>query len=409
MKRHIAILLVILALAEARGFAREPLAPPSPSKTASTRVGSIGEGTDGNSLFIGHYGEAIEFPYLWDAEAELRGGMEVVYFHRKSHDDFGYKPFNPTPADYKLENFAPLGLMELVIIPKNAPGGLRSLEAIRQAKEQELKNNGVEYKVFHSMSDLHWPAGTFHIEVIKPYRLVQAYAESSKEFYILTTGGRLNEGDFGLSRDRVQDYYHADNIVSRSVGSHLLRVNKKIIRNSIFEVTTDEFNRLFSSSCPLGLWALCGAFSAVMLMIAIWPRKSGRTTRLQIFGYSLFAFPTLLALLGFLCVYLPFRVGGVAWKHSEDAMIIPTLLIPLMSWLAARRYGSQHVSRVMVWIGGLAALWIGALTLGPRSEFSWPVSDLIFWNTVILHLVGIIFGAVFAAAFGALAHREDKR
>jgi len=184
MNRRISLAAGLL-LTAAVTAAREPLAPPSPYGAAPT-----------SSLFIGHYGQALEFPSGWAAEAEMRGEAEIVHFHRAFVNGDPTIPFNPKPSEYTLGKFASMGLMELVVIPKDARGGMRSLEALREAKERTLNANGVAFELRDA--DGRWPSGTFHVEASKPHRYSQTYSQTSKRFYIFTTsGGRGDEaGDF---------------------------------------------------------------------------------------------------------------------------------------------------------------------------------------------------------------------
>jgi len=131
MKRHLAMLIAGLSFVAAPLFAVEPATPPSPDDPEETV----------NAVFIGRYGESFELPHGWTADAESNGLTEIVYIHRKSFDDSGLKPFHPKPSDYKLDRFATLGLLELVV----APGGLRGLSDLRAAKEKELNETGAAF------------------------------------------------------------------------------------------------------------------------------------------------------------------------------------------------------------------------------------------------------------------------
>lgn len=146
MKRIFTPLALCLALSAGNLLARESTAPPPPS-TSDSSTGALTPGPDGTTLFVGHFGETLVVHYGWTAKAEIRGVAEIVHIHRKSHDDFGLRPFQPKPSDFKLENFAPMGLMELVVVPKNAPGGLRTLAELRAAKEKELNSIQAAFRI----------------------------------------------------------------------------------------------------------------------------------------------------------------------------------------------------------------------------------------------------------------------
>lgn len=410
MKRHLARLTVGIALAAAQCFAREPGAPPSPVVEGNvSQVGTTTQSTKGNSLFVGHYGEILELPYGWTAEAELKGETEAVYIHRKSHDEFGRRPFQPKKSDFKPENFTPMGLMELVVIPKNAPGGLRSLKELRRAKENELKQNRVNYKISEVVNDSHWPVGTFHVEASQPYRLVQTYAESQKEFYILTVGGHLEEGDYKLSTDQISEFHHANIYVSESLGDHLLAIHKKSPKEFLFRPEPRDANDF---SAPFSLFRLritAGAINAALLILALFPGNSPRARRARLFGWSLFLTANLMAFIGFLAVYIPVHLYGVLWRNSAAAELIPILLFPWISWIAAKRSGSSHPSRVLISIGILSAILALDIFRGSRLDSARSADVLAYETTLLLFALGLALGGVFAAAFGPLPQKGDRR
>ena len=427
MNRYLTPLIFSFSLAAAQTFAREQQSPPSPSGDGGIpQVGTIkvepnpsGYGT--TSFFVGHYGEMIEFPYSWIAEAELRGKTEAVYFHRKFSDDKNRLPFQPKPADYTLENFARLELMELIVIPKNAPGGLRSLKAIRRAKEEEIAKTGADSKIIDETNEYAWPRGTFHVKTLKPHSTVQTYGESPKEFYILTTGGSLAAGDYDLSEERAADYNYYVEHTLESLRKHLLAVHKQTLGDFIYAHSPDTLN--FFSFAPVSdrskdflssfrsvrFFGLFGTLGAGILVIAFWPGTTSRVRRARLFGRSLFFFAHLTALIGFLFVYCPISIFGVKWQSAADATFMPVLLIPWISWLAARHLGSVRTNRVLISTAMLAALWTILMVLTRHSEDSLPVEYAVFGNTVLLHLLGLIFGSAFVLAFGPLPKNEPPR
>lgn len=410
MKRCIAFLAVGLALSAQRSFAREPQAPPSPVlDDAAPKSQAMTTNHRGNSVFVGHYGEILELSYGWTAEAELRGDIEAIYIHRKSHDEFGQKPFQPKKSEFKAENFAPKGLIELIVIPKKTPGGMRSLKAMRHAKEKELANSGAEYKFSDVTNDFHWPIGTFHVEVRRPHTLVQTYAESPREFYILTFGGDLNPGDFGLTKDRILDFRYAGINISESLGKYLLSVRKPTFSESIFRPEPRDSN---SFSMPFGLQRLritLGAFGLISLSIALWPGTSPKLRRARLFAWSLFAFASLMALTAFFSVFIPVYFGDVIWRQSATAGLIPICLAPLFSWIAAKRLGSVHAKRVLLSVGALSILLALDMMQGSRLDSAKSGDILAYESTLLLFTLGLAFGTVFSLAFGPLPKKGEFR
>lgn len=392
MKRSLAPLIICFALASGRLFAKEPQAPPSPASAPQT--GSLAAGRDGASIFVGHYGESIVIPHGWTARAELRETTEIVYFHRKSHDDFGYKPFQPKPADFKLENFAPMGLMELVVVPKNVPGGLRSLKDIRLAKEKELEASGAAYKTVDESGA--WPRGTFTVRITRPYHVAQTYAQSANEFYIFTSGGVLEEGALGLPKNRAMEYRYAAVDARDSLLEHLRAGDERSPVGTLFTEAPEAGAIMHYFTVPRFL-AVYGGVAAALLVLALLPAASPRA---RLFGWSLFLFSQLTAFAGFLFLYVPVRLAGLMWANPGDAALVPALLIPAAAWLAARRFASVHPGRVLAATGVLAALGAAVLLLGPRSTSPLPSEMALFGVTVVLHLLGLAAGLVFALAFG---------
>lgn len=400
-------LSVILGLSAAHSFALEPQAPPSPSVDAVPRIGTISKGAEGNSIFVGHYGEVIEFPYGWTAEAELRGMTEAAYFHRKSHDVFGFKPFNPKPADYKLENFAPLGLMELVVVPKNAPGGLRRLADIRAAKEKELKASGAAFRIYENPLGGDWPLGTFVVVMQAPHRIEQTYAESPSEFYILTEGGGIEPGDYGLSRAQVLNYAYASQLIRRTLGRSLTAMHGRTVMGRLFErvSATPDF---LEDMRPLRIAGILGLCMAPMLVLAFWPGKSPFGRRARLYGRSLLLFSLASALLGFLVVYVPARAAGLVWRRPSAAMVAVEVWTPLIAWAAAVYFGSARTIRIMSVTCALAASWCALLIFEPQSSSFTSASELLGVNILMAFMTGIVFATGFTLAFGKPAAGEGE-
>jgi hypothetical protein len=105
------------------------------------------------NVIVGHFGEPIELPYGWMAEPAMHDATEIVHMHRRvsklvhTSKGSGYEIEIPKDSDYKPENFTPQDLMQLIALPKDAPGGYSSLDDLRRAKDRELTARGVAHKI----------------------------------------------------------------------------------------------------------------------------------------------------------------------------------------------------------------------------------------------------------------------
>lgn len=417
MKRHLAPLFICLTLTAQPCAAREPQAPPAPSgdAAAQSKLSDVSSGK--KSIFVGRYGEIIELKFDWTAEAEMRDETEAVYFHRKSKEFLGFKPFQPKKSDYKAENFSPMGLMELVVIPKNAPGGMRSLKDLRRAKEQELKRQGADYKIFDEEDGDDWPRGTFHVRTERPYRLQQTYSESPKEFYIFTAGGILETGDYNLGEDLVLDYRSAKDLATRSLKKNLKDLRHKTAGGRLFyfqKISSDDIFSGFKDyslgrdASPLSLKILATT-SFAMLGLALWPGRTGPARRTRLFGRSLLLFTSLVGFTGFLVVFIPARLFGLIWNSRDLAMAAPIPFIPLIAWAAAYGSGSVHAKRVLAATGTLGVLWVTLFLLSADFKTTDPSPISTLGNTLFSLIVGLTFGFVFALSFGPVPNKEASQ
>ncbi|MBI2385375.1 MAG: hypothetical protein HYV14_05100 [Elusimicrobia bacterium] len=374
-------------------LAIEPAAPPPPY-AATTEKSS-----EGSTLFVGAFGEIIELPYGWTAAPIMHGAAEIVHFHRKSTDDLGLKPFHPNPSDYKPENFEALGLMELMVIPKNAPGGFKSLAQLRQAKEKELLSSGAKYKIAEPAPASEWPQGTFDVATSRPYRLLQTYAESEKEFYILTTAWRPDEAAYAEDKRRALNYRYALEAVDRSLKRHLSKIHAHGGDGRWFAV--DE-NSPPSSSAPdiLRIAYAIAIPIAAMVFFALWPKKSPRSAKIHLFGRALILFSLTSAIAGFLTVYVPARSSHLFWRHLEDALIIASLPNLVIAWGAAHAFGSRHVRRILLSATSLLVLWSAIWFFQPKETVEASAGDGLYLVPLLLFGLGILVASVFTAAFG---------
>lgn len=418
MKFHLTILAAGLIL-PGWSFAREPQAPPSPiADGASAKTGTIqttpnSSGYGAVTLYVGKYGETIELPYYWSTLVEMKDETEVVYFHRNFSDDRSLVPFKPKPSDYKLEDFARLELMELIVIPKKAPGGFRSLAELRANKDKESAKAGANYQIVDETNEYAWPRGTFHVRITRPYRAVQTYTESPEEFFILTSGGDLSDGEFGLSAKRAEDYNYTVDRALESLRKHVISGSNPSDEDSssgkLFVPAGALSQNFFSSFKTSRFVALFGILGGVMAGFAFWPGMTARARRTRFFGKSLFVFAHLAALAGFMSIYCPIAIAGMKWRTSNDATLLPVLLVPLFSAFAARRLGSARARRVLVVTGTIAGLWalLAILTRGPGDRL--PAEFGVFGNTVILYFLGLAFGTAFALFIAPTLPAEESR
>lgn len=416
MNRPSAVLVTVLVLASVKLFAREPQGPPSPAPGTPGRSGTTGLDGGGISLFVGHYGEALKFPSNWAADAELHGETEAVFFHRKFEDKFEFTPFRPKASDYEPENITPMGLMELIVIPRNSPGGLGSLAAIRSRKELELKKNGAEYRIIDETGEKGWPRATFHVSISKPYRLWQTYSQSPGEFYILTVGGAIGSGEFGLDQVRIENFRTAKELVSDSLIKHIQALELRTPAGGLFRFRDDAAQNIFSrfgnfirydGSMPAAMPMT--AFGVVLLILAMWPRSAPGSRRVRLVGRSILFFTLLSGFLGFLAVYLPARFADALWTSSDLASTVPLPLLPAIGWAVARRLRSSKVGRISISMAALAVAWTVILLWGATRENHDPTAIMISGNTFVLLVVGLTFGIVFAAAFGPLPDQGISR
>lgn len=144
--------------------------------------------------YVGHFGEVFKLRGGWAIDPAIRGNIEVITLHPKYREDDppdSEELFKPKAADFAPKNFARLGLIQLLIIPRE-DDAFKSLDALREAKIKDLRSSSVEFEViddpFYGPPTGRWPGGTFEIKVSKPYLLTQLYTATSSYLCILTAG-----------------------------------------------------------------------------------------------------------------------------------------------------------------------------------------------------------------------------
>lgn len=405
MSRNSLMIAACLALTAVRAASREPKAPPSPvldSDAAKAGVVKTVPGANGRGMmtvFVGKYGETVELPFDWSVKGVVNGEIETVYFHRKFSDDQSNVPFNPKPSDFKPDNFGRLELMELVVISKSAPNGLRSLQEIRSAKEKEAAAKGMDSEIIVETDNFAWPSGTFRVQTARPYILHQLYTESKNEFFILTSAGRVAAPEFGLSEERAKDYSFTIRQAEESLRKYAIASSDPVHRAGLFVPIHAASEGLFSNFKTLRFIGLFGTLAATMIVLAFWPGASGGARRARLLGRSIFTGAHLTAAVGFLATYLPISFADMRWRCSTDVMLLTFLLAPGVGSLAANSLGLR-AGRVASAIGVLSALYAILILLQGRPDDLLAAEESLLGNTVLLYAAGITFGIAFVLSCG---------
>lgn len=362
MKHRTALLLACLVVAAAQIPTRaQPRAP-----------------LEEQNLFIGHYGEIFAYSDGWMAEASMRAETEFVRLQPKPA-----RGEVATLADsaFRPENFTKKNLLELVVIPKDAPGGYRSLRDIRRAKEQDMSAHGIEYAIHDRESgdrQFDFPPGTFRVRIKRPYRLLQRYTESPKEFFILTYGDP--------EASVVNEAAISGNIgtVEQSLSKYLAGVNPP----KRPEIDLRGFQ---------GFWRMWLFFNGPLLLLILLPRSNSFLKRLNFIAYNLILFLNISGLIGFLIPCISYRTGWGTWQNG--ALLFATLAIlgPWICRLIARRFYRPDEKRIFWW-SWLAALPLVALDLEGYSSHALPdpVFEIIFSSTFAFAMTGMAFGLIFS-------------
>jgi hypothetical protein len=393
MNRYLAALAVSLALTAAHSFAREPQAPPSPTESGTQATTSLKRDVNdaGENIFVGHFGETLRLPYFWAADARMQGPMEVVNFHLATIEPMKVvsPPFNPKSKDYIPENFKRLRLMQLLVIPKNVPGGFKSLDEIREAKSRELDAAGDSYKL-EKLGNYRWPPDSFMVWISTPYTLFQFYTQSDKNIFILTSGSGPydeNSGDPILTNSTAR--------LCSSLETHLDEFRLKIIAERGF------FRDLRIVVIP---WALFCAFAAILSFL---PKHPNWLRRLRLIGRATFVFISAWQILAGPVLFVAWRLGLGRTINEGSILFCAGLIMPWISKAATVRLGGQRPWRVFIWsaIANIPSVIVGysfnedfisgALIISGSQNFL-RLSNF-------LCILGLLNGVMFG-----LAHQEDK-
>lgn len=296
------------------------------------------------SIYVGNYGETLEIPGGWAAEAEMHGEAEVVRFHRAYKDLLKLHPYDVKGSDYKPENFTKMGLIQVIVIPKTAPGGFHDLAAMRRAKEADLRKESVEYGLKDAdVNNAFWTPPAFDVVVTRPYRLAQTYAQSRSELFILTTGYDFRAKDYGFTRDEIAELEDAADTVTRSLSDDLAKVQSPTKRPP-----EDDVLFFVRNANPRFLAGVC-VFLGLMLLLAVWPGEIERREKFRRFAISMLVFLPGSAALGFMAVALPPLLGRPGWNNYGTPSALAILFLPPLAYVLARRLRCAKPTRVLAW------------------------------------------------------------
>ncbi|MFA6029827.1 MAG: hypothetical protein WC969_08240 [Elusimicrobiota bacterium] len=360
--------------------ATEPAAA-APAQGASSSYSS-------DNVFVGRYGEVITYEGGCVIEAEMRGPVEVVrsYSRRVYHPET--KTFTvqfPKPEDFTPEKFAPMELVQLLVIPKDVPGGLKDLASMRRAKEDELSRAGLTYALKDAQS-FEFPPGSFEVRVSSPYRLVQTYTESKEHFFILTGGGVYGDTNYGR--------------INTSLSKHvLLSIPRPLLKKSTLKEALSD-----TSLMGWGGWLLVMVPACLLALLSKLSRQ-GHVLRLSYIGRSVLVAVNLGVLYG---VVTQTVLLGLKFSMNGDIIaFLPGLIVPwLFPWIAAL-VGGRYTSRlwkylliVFVWYVLFEMIRVPFKPLSADSEIRMAFG--------ISGLVGILHGVCFGLGYQAAQEERHE-
>lgn len=341
MRFRPAFLAAVLALSAGRSYAREPA--PSPAASSENAEFSVTlDKKEMRNVFVGHYGETLLLSSDWTAEAILRGPIEIVYFRERSDPPSSEWPkeikrngsdstvvfhrpaFKIKPEEFTPENMAPLRLMQLMVIPKNAPGGFVSLEKMRAAKNDELKGSGASFEL-RKTGDYPWTPDTFWVLISTPTRIFQLYTQNEKQFFILTAGATpfdeaVDEPGYGSAVSRLSN--SLSTFVYNTRGTH----------------STEEFSASRAAFVLLPL-ALVSLFAA---LLALFPGRA------RLIGGTSFFFCLVPHLFGAPLLFASWRMGLGRAINEGTILLSVGLIMPWVCKSLSRRFGGDRLWRVFL-------------------------------------------------------------
>lgn len=385
INRRLVLVAACLALAGARGFASEPAAPPSPAEPGVKAAGA--------NMFVGHFGEMVQVPDFWAVDAKMQGPVEVLYFHHTKVDpmrDFS-ADFKPKAEEYVPENFARLRLMQLMVIPKDVPGGFRTLDELREAKEKELRSTGSPYELMR-LSPYPWPTGSFWVEIHAPHRLFQIYSQNGNNFFIFTSGASAFDEK---TDDPILGY--ATEKLTGSLSTYLY--------DYAFEA------RLRAPKDKLANHPIILAPGAVVcmlgLLLGVLPKRDW-LGRLRLMGRAMFGLTAVSLLLAAPLLFASLRLGFDRTINEASILFFAGIAMPWICRFLSGRMGGRNPWHVFIGTAIANILFIVVGYAVMKDFMTGAASFTGYRNFWMLSLTLSALGFLDGIAFGA-AHRGDSR
>lgn len=408
MNRKTAMLIISLGFLAAQSYAREPQAPPSPTGTFEHAAYSIAPDNEKKeNVFIGHYGETLRLYSDWTAEAVMRGPMEVIYMREKSLPPpskwptsvelkgqdatvtFHGPSFRIKPEEFISTNFARLRLMQLMVVPKNVPGGFRNLTELREAKSAELRATGSPHKL-QEVGDYPWPPDSFWVSISTPYRLFQLYTQDDKNLFIFTSGAspydeKPDDPVFGSAVEKLLG----------SLSTYLSGFRRQ---------TTAERDLITELRTVLLPGTVVLVFAAILNFLPArqnWTRRlrmAGRTTAGFVAGWHIIAVPLLFA---------SWRLDLDRSINEASILVCAAAIMPWVCKAISARFGGQRPWFVFTW-SAVINVFPALLGFAGMEDFITKTAVIAGYQdfgmmTLTLSILGLLNGV----AFG-LTHQEKK-
>ena len=341
-------------------------------------------------IYIGQYGETLSFGDEWTLHTPLlQQGMEIVRFH----SNFLADRDAPSPvikeSDFeKVENYWPLRLTQLLVIPEKDPAF--NFAGLRAAKEKELKAQGAAFEFKGAPApDYSWPKNTFQVFVTAPYRIHQLYAEDEGKLFILTGG--LDEKD---GKEHFFQAFFEEEFIG-SLGDYFGRLHPEAV-TSVYAPPPEVLNMTIAKR-------LCPPLLAVGLFLFVFPWARRFTRPL--------AFAAMAAAgMGAAFISGGFYLARFLVSAGQGSLVSPGIIgwmwIPVLIGLTS--YRSMRLEPARRWgvcaLSVIAALLLAGFAVETRNEIARGQFPVATDFSLYMFCVGILYGI----CLGLSARDETK-